>query len=236
MKRKIYMALGLVVLFGVALVWVGEHRSPHFVGRFSPRDFKEIQKVIRQTMWRGAFPNFSTRTLAETPGSLWCLATSRIEQVDVFPGGTSCYVHVRTPRGINLFDMQAVFQSGRTNWQISGQGLIGAAQLKRLGSTGFAKFPVKGGVGLLGGKLPEVFYTPAIYHDQFESEVLLLGHPDPDPDHFGLASNPIRVSYEPHPVFLWDDPKPTTSKHDVILSEGQFSGWLSNRAKVKLRP
>ena len=207
MKRKVCIALGLVVLFGAAVVWVAEHKSPHFVGGFSPHDFKEVQKVIRQAMWRGAFPNFSTRTLAASPGSLWCLATSRIEQVGVFPGGRSCNVHVRTPQGINLFDMQAVFQSGKTNWQISSQGLVGEATLKRLGTTGFARFPVKGGVGLLGGKLPAVFYTPAVYHDQFESDVLLLHHFDPDPDHFGLDLNPISVSY-----------------------------GLSNRAKVDLRP
>jgi hypothetical protein len=207
MKRKICIALGLVVLFGAAVVWVAEHKSPHFVGGVSPHDFKEIQKVIRQAMWRGAFPNFSTRTLVATPKSLWCLGTSRIEQVDVFPGGTYCYVHVRTPQGINLFDMQAVFQSGKTNWQISSQGLVGEAALKRLGSTGFAKFLVRGGVGLLGGKLPTVFYTPAVYHDQFESDVLLLHHFDPDPDHFGLDLNPISVSY-----------------------------GLSNRAKVDFRP
>jgi hypothetical protein len=195
MKRKIYIALGLVVLFGPAFVWVGEHRSPHFVGGFSPRDFKESQKVIRYTMWREAFPNFSKRTLAATPGSLWCLLTSRIEQVDVFPGGRFCRVHVRTPQGINLFDVQAVFQSGRTNWQIGSHGLVGEAALKRLGSTGFAKFTVKGGVGLRGGKLPAVFYTPAVYEDQFETDVLLIHPPRPDPDHFGLESNPISLSY-----------------------------------------
>src|SRR5215472_10911440 len=122
MRRKIYVALVLVVLFAVAVVWVGEHRSPHFVGGFSPRDFKEIQKVIRQTMWRGAFPNFSRRTLAATPGSLWCLATSRIEEVNVFPGGDYCHVHVRTPQGVHLFDMH---NSGQTNWQISSHGLVG---------------------------------------------------------------------------------------------------------------
>jgi hypothetical protein len=235
MKRKIYKALGLVVLFGAAEVWVGEHKSPHFVGGFSPHDFKEIQKVIRQAMWRGAFPNFSVRTLAATPGSLWRLATSRIEQVDVFPGGTSCNVHVRTPQGINLFDMQPVFQAGQTNWQIRSQGLVGKMALKRLGTTGFAWFPVKGGLGLFGGKLPAVFYTPAVYHDQFESDVLLLYHPAADPGHFGLGSNPISVSYEPHPVLPWKDLKPSTSRHDAVLSEGQFSGWLSNRAQLELR-
>jgi len=126
MKRKIYIALGLVVLFGVAVVWVGKHPSPHFVGGFSPQDFKEIQKVIRQTMWRGAFPNFSTRTLAATPGSLWRLATSRIEAVDVFPGGSDCRVHVRTAQGIHLFLMQkSTPKSGQTNWQISNQRLAG---------------------------------------------------------------------------------------------------------------
>jgi len=191
MKRKIYTALGLVVLFGVAVVWVGVHPSPHFVGGFSPQDFKEIQKMIRQTMWRGAFPNFSTRTFAATPGSLWCLATSRIEQVDVFPGGTWCCVRVRTPQGIHLFDMQ---KSGQTNWQITSQGLVGEGLIKKHESVrGFAKLPVKGGVGLLGGKLPAVFYTPAVYSDQFESDVLLLD--PPRPEHFGLDLNPISVSY-----------------------------------------
>lgn len=120
MKGKIYIALGLVVLSAVTFVLVGQHPTPHFVGGFSPKDFKEIQKVIRQTMWQGAFPNFSTRTLASTPGSLWCLATSRIEQVDVFPGGTECRVHVQTPQGIHLFGMKKS-TSGQTNWQIWGQ-------------------------------------------------------------------------------------------------------------------
>ena len=179
---------------GAAFVLVGRHPTPHFVGGFSPQDFKEIQKMIRHAMWRGAFPNLSTRTLAATPGSLWCLATSRIEQVDVFPGGRSCYVRVRTPQGIQLFDVQAVFQSGQTNWQISSHGLVGQALLKRVGTTGFASFPVEGGGGLFGGKLPAVFYTPAVYHDQFESEVLLSPHPDPE--HFGLDLNPVGLSYE----------------------------------------
>jgi hypothetical protein len=224
MKRKIYIALGLVVLFGVAVVWVGQHPTPHFVGGFSPKDFKEIQKVIRQTMWRGAFPNFSTRTVAATPGSLWCLATSRIEQVDVFPGGTECRVHVQTPQGIQLFGMRkSSSKSGQTNWQIWGQRLAGQALIKRLESwRGFAKFAVNGGVGLLGGRLPGVFYTPAVYPDTVPTI--------PTTEPLGLDLNPISIS------FLRDDSKPTASKQDVILSEGQFSGWLSNRAKLELRP
>jgi hypothetical protein len=231
----ILVILGYITI-AVAFVLVGQHPAPHFVGGFSPKDFKEIQKVIRNTMWQGAFPDFSRRTLAATPRSLWGLATSRIEQVDVFPGGRSCNVHVRTPQGIHLFDMQAVFQSGQTNWQISRHGVVGEALLKRLGSTGFARFQVKGGAGLRGGKLPTVFYTPAVYRDQFESEVLLHNPPAPDPSRFGQDLNPISVSYEPHRVFPWGDSKPTAPRHDVIVSEGQFSGSLSNRAKLELRP
>jgi hypothetical protein len=86
-------------------------------------------------------------------------------------------------------------KSKQTNWQISSHGLVGEGLINRLQSIrGFAKFQVKGGSGLRGGKLPAVFYTPAVYHDQFESDVLLLHH-DPDPDHFGLDLNPISVSY-----------------------------------------
>ena len=227
MKGKIYIALGLVALSAVAFVLVGRHPAPHFVGGFSPKDFTEIQKVIRQTMWRGAFPNFSTRTAAAAPGSLWCLATSRIEQVDVFPGGTECRVHVQTPKGIQLFGMKkSTSKSGQTNWQIWGQRLAGQALIKRLESwRGFAKFAVNGGVGLLGGRLPGVFYTPAVYPDTVPTIPTI-----PTTEPLGLDLNPISMS------FPRDDSKPSASKQDVILSEGQFSGSLSNRAKLELRP
>jgi hypothetical protein len=155
MKRKIYMALGLVVLCGLAVAWFGKRPPARFVGGFSTEDFKEVQKIIRQTMWQRAFPGFSAKTLATFPGSLWRLATSRIEQVNVFPGGTACVVLVRTPVGIELFDVQKSAQKPR--WQIKSQGPAGEGLIKKLESIGgFAKFTVKRDIGLIGGELPAV--------------------------------------------------------------------------------
>src|SRR6185295_7257295 len=103
MKCKIYIVFGLVVLCGLAIVWPGKQPSPRFVGGLSTEDFKEVQKIMSQTMWQSAFPGLSTKTLATFPGSFWRLATSRIEQVDVFPGGNWCLVLVRSPVGVELF-------------------------------------------------------------------------------------------------------------------------------------
>jgi hypothetical protein len=49
MKRKIYIVLGLVVLCDLAVVWFGKRPSSRFVGGFSTEDFKEVQRIIRQT-------------------------------------------------------------------------------------------------------------------------------------------------------------------------------------------
>lgn len=107
--------------------------------------------------------------------------------------------------------------------QLANLGPAGQALINRLESwRGFAKFPVKGGVGLLGGKLPAIFYTPAVYPDTVPTI--------PTTEPLGLDLKPISIS------FPWDDSKPTPSKQDAILSEGQFSGWLSNRANLELRP
>ena len=231
MKRNTYVVLGLAVLLSVVVAWLKGRSSPHFVGGFSPEDFNQIQKVIRQTMWRRAFPNFSTKTITAAPGSLCRLAISRIEQVDVFEGGTSCRVRVQTPLGIDLFGMQkAVPKPGQTNWTIDSERLsAGKDFIKKIESwRGFAKLSVKGGSGLVGGKLPAVFYTPAVYPELPRFIPTMEGRP--------VDLTPGDVSYERHRFFLPDDSPPTTSRRELILTEGKFSGVLSNRAKLDLRP
>jgi hypothetical protein len=230
MKRNTYIALSLVVLLGVVIIWLKGRSSPHFVGGFSVEDYKEVQKVIRQTMWRRAFPNFSTKTITAAPGSLYGLAISRIEQLDVFEGGTSCRARVRTALGIHLFAMQkSAPKPGQPIWTISSErSSAGQDFIEKIESwRGFAKFPVKGGFGLMGGKLPAVFITPAVYPERSIAAT---------PEGLPVDSNPGVISYERHRLFLPDGSQSPTRGREVILTEGQFSGLLSNRAKLNLRP
>src|SRR5262245_16657536 len=82
MKRKALIALCPVTLFTFALVFLSAHPSVHFTGPFAPKYVKEIQRGVRQEMWRRAFPRFSMQTIAAAPKLLWSLATSRVEQID----------------------------------------------------------------------------------------------------------------------------------------------------------
>lgn len=233
MRRRTYIALGLVVLFSVVIFWLNGRTSPRFVGGFSAEDFKEVQKVIRHTMWRRAFPGFSAKTFTAAPGSLWRLTISRIQRVYVYAGGTWCEVVVWTPLGIDLFEMQkSAPKPGQTNWRITSEmGSAGAALIKKIEGYGGAKLPVKGGFGLLGGKLPAVFYTPAVYREHF------FGDTSPTSGQaLGLASNQVSLSFEARSVLLDDDSRSRKSRHDSIAPGEQFSGWLSNHNELQLRP
>ena len=231
-KRKPLIAVGLGVLFTLAVVLRWSLSPVHFVGGFSPKDFKEIQGVVRQEMWRRVFPSLSMKTIVEAPGSLWFLARSRIEQVDVFEGGEHVRVRVRTPLGLYGYAMQkSRTKDSQPAWRVLSTRLLNPQIIKKLESyAGFTKLQPKGGSGLLGGRLPSLFVTLAVYPERVPDRISIPLEPR------GLGSNNASLSLGVQRVVQDDTPSALTSRQGPVDSVDQFSASLSNRAALQLKP
>ena len=216
------------MLFTLALVFFSAHPSVHFTGPFAPKDVKEIQRGVRQEMWRRAFPRFSMQTIAAAPKLLWSLATSRVEQIDVFEGGQFVRVRVRSPLGDHIYGMSKSFpKPGQPSWRITG-GRPAGPWLKEADSWGgYAKLPLKGGFGLIGGRLPQSFVTPVDYYSRT--------HPSVPFEPRSLDSNQISLSYVMHPLILDKAPSAITCWQDPAFPADRFSGSLSNLTRLQLR-
>ena len=151
------------------------------------------------------------------------LATSRVEEMDVFAGGQDVRVHVRSPLGNHIYGMhKSSPKPGQPSWRITG-GRPAGPWLKEVESWGvYAKLGLKGGFGLVGGRLPQSFVTPVDYYSRT--------HPSVPSEPRSLGSNQISLSYEVQPLIL-DKASLAIPAH----SADQFSASLSNLTTLQLR-
>ncbi len=221
---------GLTVLTGFVVFWFCWSSSAHWVGAFSPQDFKEVQEAIRLAVLRKA----ATQPPSEVPASMWSLATSRIDQVDVFPKGEQVRVRVQTPKGLCLYLVRKQrLKPGQTGWQIKSSISPSPQLLEKMESWGnFAKLQVKGGFGLIGGKLPRAFITPAVY----EGPVFLF---EDLPDSTKQLTNEVTLTYGAQPKVAVDRdyvPRRTQSPQPPLKTVEQFSASLTNLNVLELKP
>jgi hypothetical protein len=150
MKRKTVIALGCLAMVFAVMVLLDWRYSQTGVNALSTKDFREIQQTIRRSMWRTAFPDFSLQTIMASPGSLYRLAFSHIQQMDLSERGNYVRVGVQTPAGLYLYDVRMCFSKiGEPSWQIDYQRRAG--NFMYFSSAGHTVIPVKHGYGLIAG-------------------------------------------------------------------------------------
>jgi hypothetical protein len=212
-KRKFLILTGTVVLFVGAIVLFWGDTPKHFVGPFTPKDVGEIQRVVRQDVWRRAYPRFSVTTIPAMPRALWFLATSRVEQIDVLPGSEKAGVRLHSPLGNYAYGITKSKIGPQTAWRITsvippGPWLKSVESLRQPPGTVFAyeSLRIEGGWGLIGGRLPRSFVAPT--NSTFQT---------------------------PRSVFE-TSPLAAPSGQDHVHSADEFSESLSGAATLQLRP
>jgi hypothetical protein len=183
MKRKLVIALGCLALVFAVLVLLDWRSSRTGVTALSTKDFKEIQQVIRRSMWQQVFPDFSVQTIMASPGPLYSLVFSHIEQVDVYEEvyeehhyARSVIVHVQTPAGLHFYEMALHFYTnGQPSWRIIYQPRDTQMFRDGLSSGGYTVVPVKHGYGLVAGSPRPGYVFPALGRNFGEKQELVLG-------------------------------------------------------------
>ena len=151
--------MALVFAVMVLLDW---RSSQTGVTALSAKDFREIQQLIRRSMWQKAFPDFSVQTILASPGSLYRLAFSHIQQMEVHEDNFVT-VPVQTPSGLYLYGMQTrPWEAGPPRWQIAYQARSGPMFANAVDLWGYTVIPVKHGYGLVAGSPRPGYVLPAL--------------------------------------------------------------------------
>lgn len=231
MKRKLVIAVVVILLLGCVLAWLSRRSSASSdQEEFSAADFTRVREVTRQAVWRKAFPDFSLHTIKALPRWFRQLSSSRIRQIDVLPART-VMVEVQWSSGFDCYILEKYKKSGRWDWRLVRKGGVGVINLN--GGPGPPELRVDGGFALIGGRLssePVDWLPPLARQGGVSSGELSL----PQSELSASVSNEVNLTYETHPFDPDYSPFASKLAQKPGFSEGQFSAWVSNQSGLKL--
>ncbi len=118
--RLILFVLLIAILVGF-LIWIRPQSSPTVVGVIPAEDCQHILQMIRRSMWRKAFPNFSWETVKQSPSSLYLMARTRVSHIEKLDA-TVVQIRVTSPKGITYYVARSTSDAGPWRpWSLDGE-------------------------------------------------------------------------------------------------------------------
>jgi|SRR5579872_2870110 len=119
-RNRILLAMAIAALIGF-LVWQVLRDRPQIqvLGSLPTEDLVQIQRVVRHEIWRGAFPDFSWRTVRRLPSAVRSRTGKHALRVETSSAG-----RVRVTLGVRgetnvLVPEQYTLRKGPKGWEIA---------------------------------------------------------------------------------------------------------------------
>jgi len=119
-RDRILLAMAIAVLL-VVLAWqvLRDRSQVQVFGNLPPGELAQIQRVVRHEIWRGAFPDFSLRTVRRLPGAVKSRRGKRVVRVESWSAG-----RVRVTLGVTgqtnvLVPEQYTLRNRPKGWEIA---------------------------------------------------------------------------------------------------------------------